>query len=170
MNEAPEENIIMVTAIRTHRNRRDSRDRKGVATVEFAIVAPVLVVFLLGTIEASSFIDRSSTLRASLRQSARLAGMDRDGILSSGQTTNEKIVLDTQNFLSACGLPGDQAIVTITDPLTGDAIDLDAPEAEFALFELTATIPYTSSWLYGVPKGLSRSYVFRNARGATLCY
>ncbi len=167
----------MSSAVPIPSNRRIVRDRKGAAAVEFAIVAPILVVFLLGIIEASSLCDRSTTLRGALRQGARLAGMDRDGILGSGQTTNEKIILDVQNFLNACGLPGERTIVTITDPATGDALDLDAPEAEFALFELTATIPYGLNWVYedppegpdGAPKGLTRSYVFRNARGARLC-
>jgi Flp pilus assembly pilin Flp len=159
----------MFTARRAKLDGTAARDRKGAATVEFAIVAPVLVVFLLGMIEVSSFCEMSTTLRTSLRQAARLAGMDRDGILGSGQTTNEKITLDVQNFLTACGLPGERTVVAITDPLSGDEIDLDAPESEFQLFTLTATIPYGAQWLYGVPKGMTRSYVFRNARSATIC-
>lgn len=168
----------MFSAIRVRPNSRLSRNRTGAAAVEFAIVAPILVLFLLGIMETSSLCDRSTTLRAALRQGARLAGMDRDGILGAGQTTNEKVILDVQNFLSACGLPGDRTIVTITDSATGEALDLDAPEAEFALFELTATIPYESYWFpatssggpNGEPRGLTRAYVFRNARGAKLCY
>ncbi|MFW5693274.1 MAG: TadE/TadG family type IV pilus assembly protein [Thermoguttaceae bacterium] len=159
----------MYPFVRLRPQQPPDRDRKGAAAVEFAIVAPVLVVFLLGTIEVSNYCDMSTTLQASLRQSARLAGMDRDGILGAGQSTNEKITLDIQNFLSACGLPGQDTVVSITDPDTGAAMDLDAPEAEFELFEVTATIPFNTDWVYGVPQGMTRSYVFRNARGATIC-
>jgi len=159
----------MCTSVRIRRQPPTHHNCKGAAAVEFAIVAPVLIVFLLGTIEVSNLCDKSTTLQASLRQSARLAGMDRDGILGAGQTTNEKIIADVQNFLSACGLPGQDTVVTITDPDTGAEMDLDAPEAEFELFELTATIPFGSQWVYGIPEGLTRSYVFRNARGATIC-
>jgi len=159
----------MFKAILQKPNRKRARDRKGAAAVEFAVVAPVLVVFLLGTMEVSNFCDISTTLRASLRQGARLAGMDRDGILGAGQSTNEKIILDVQHCLTASGLPGDETIVTITDPDSGGPIDLDAPESEFELFKLTATIPLDTYTECGLPEGMTRSYVFRNARGATLC-
>lgn len=158
----------MFTTLRARSGRKHSCERKGAATVEFAIVAPVLVVFLLGMIEVSRFCEMSTTLRTSLRQGARLAGMDRDGILGSGQTTNEKITTDVQNFLSACGLPGENTVVSITNPITGEEINLDAPESEFELFTLTATIPFSTDWVHGVPRGMTRSYVFRNARGASI--
>ena len=159
--------MYRTTPIRSR--RAGLKSRKGAATVEFAIIAPILVVFLLGMIEVSRYCEMSTTLQTSLRQAARLAGMERDGILGSGQTTNEKITQDIQNFLSACGLAGETTVVSITDSLTGDAVDLDAPEAEFELFTLTATIPFDGQWVYGVPRGMTRSYVFRNARGATIC-
>ncbi len=143
-------------------------ERKGAATVEFAIIAPILVVFLLGMIETSKLCEMSTTLRTSLRQGARLAGMDRDGILGSGQTTNQKITADVQNFLSACGLPGEDTVVSITNPVTGEEMDLDAPDSEFDLFTLTATIPFNTQWVEGKPMGMTRSYVFRNARGTTI--
>ncbi|MDZ7620261.1 MAG: TadE/TadG family type IV pilus assembly protein [Patescibacteria group bacterium] len=158
----------MFTRIRSRTGRNLAQDRKGAATVEFAIIAPVLVIFLLGMIEVSRFCEMSTTLRTSLRQGARLAGMDRDGILGAGQATNEKIAADVRNFLSACGLPGESTVVSITNPTTGEPMDLDAPESEFELFTLTATIPYSTDGLHGVPKGMTRSYVFRNARGASI--
>ena len=159
----------MCTVARLRPKQPADRDRKGAAAVEFAIVAPVLIAFLLGTIEVSNYCDMSTTLQASLRQSARLAGMDRDGVLGADQSTNEKIIQDVQNFLSACGLPGEDTAVSITDPETGADMDLDAPEAEFELFELTATVPFGKQWVPGEPQGMTRSYVFRNARGATIC-
>ena len=152
-----------------HRSRKS---RCGAAAVEFAFVAPILVALLLGMIEATSLSETSNHLRLALRQSARLAGMDRSEILDPGQSTNEKIALDLKNFLSASGIDGSTAEVTITD-LGGCEIDLDDPSAEYALFKLTVTIPYENALQSaidgGQSGGFSRSYTFRNARNASLC-
>ena len=101
-------------------------------------------------------------------RSARLAGMDRGEILEPGQSTNEKITLDLKNFLSASGIDGSTAEVSITD-LGGCQIDLDDPSArEYALFKLEVTIPYENALQSaingGETQGLTRSYTFRNAR------
>ena len=151
---------------------RSETSRKGAAAVEFAFVAPILVTLLLGMIEASSLAETSNQLRLALRQSARLAGMDRGEILEPGQSTNEKITLDLKNFLSASGIDGSTAEVSITD-LGGCQIDLDDPSAEYALFKLEVTIPYENALQSaingGETQGLTRSYTFRNARNASLC-
>lgn len=152
---------------------RPESSRRGAAAVEFAFVAPILVALLLGMIEAASLSETSNHLRLGLRQSARLAGMDRSEILEPGQSTNDKITLDLKNFLSASGIDGSAADVSITD-LGGCDIDLDDPSAEYALFKLTVTIPYENALQSaingGQTQGFSRSYTFRNARNASLCH
>lgn len=152
--------------------KRSKHSREGAAAVEFAFVAPILVALLLGMIEAASLSETSNHLRLALRQSARLAGMDRGEILEPGQSTNDKIIADLKNFLSASGIDGSTADVTITG-LDGGAIDLDDPAAEYALFELSVTIPYENALQStingGQCQGLTRSYTFRNARNASLC-
>ncbi len=153
--------------------KRSKSSREGAAAVEFAFVAPILVALLLGMIEAASLSETSNHLRLALRQSARLAGMDRSEILEPRQSTNEKIIADLKNFLSASGIDGSAAEVTIS-ALDGGEIDLDDRSAEYALFKLTVTIPYENALQSAVNggecQGLTRSYTFRNARNAALCH
>ena len=50
-----------------------SRDRRGAATVEFAVVAPLLVLIILGTIDVGQFVNVGQTVGNASRQGARLA-------------------------------------------------------------------------------------------------
>lgn len=95
--------------------------------------------------------------------------MDRTGMLAEGQTTNDKITADVQNFLLANGLPGDQTEVFIVNPDDSTTpFDLDDEANELELFELRIELPYSeiagSGGSYGENFVLSAKVVFRNAR------
>ncbi len=158
---------MVCRSMREFRMRRHS-DRRGAVVVEFAIVVPVLVILLLGLVTVSQMCQTSIVMKNALRQGARLAGMDRKGILADGQSTNEKIALDIQNFLEAAGYNGDDATISITHPDTGETLDLDDPANDFELFEVTLELPISGSD-GGDPWAVTQTYVFRNARAPTLC-
>ncbi len=162
----------MIKTTRDGRGRRSRAKRRGAVAVEFAVIAPVLVTLLLGMAACSKLYQASIAVQNAARQGVRLAGMDRRAVLDGDQSTNDKIIEDIQNFLTAAGFPGEHATVSITHPDTGQEMDLDDPNNEFELFETTIEMPLT--WLEGddPPEGaltITRSYVFRNARPASLC-
>ncbi len=154
---------------RLHTRRQDQR-REGTATVEFAVVAPVLMTLALGMIQWSRAYDVQQELVTALRQGARLAGMDRQDVLQPGESANEKIIADVKNFLNASGMDGDRATVKITSPGGTSDFDLDAPENELKYFELSISIPMSAtsenSELFGNDgSAYTAKVVFRNSRG-----
>src|SRR5690349_3462569 len=89
-------------------------DRRGTATVEFAVIAPVFLILVLGTWEMGTAVRASNNLTAAVREGGRLASMDFTGSLAPNQTANQKVEQDIRAFLNASGLPGSQATITIT--------------------------------------------------------
>lgn len=145
------------------------RRRRGAATVEFALVAPVFVTIVLGATQASKLFDLRNQLSIAAREGARLAAMDREGIVQPGQTTNQKVEQDIRNFLTANGLPGADVDVFIVDSADNTTtFDLDDPDNNGELFELRVELPYTSLAGLGGKDGdapaLVSKVVFRNAR------
>lgn len=152
--------------------RSDNRgkSRKGVAAVEFAVVAPVLLTLVLGLIQWSRAYDVQQELATALRQGARLAGMDKQEVLQPGESTNEKIANDISNFLDACGMQGDRATVSVTHPGTNTPMDLDDPANELKYFELSISIPAIATksadnFIGGDNYDYKAKIVFRNSRG-----
>jgi len=150
----------------THHSRRRC---KGAAAVEFAIVAPLFVTIVLGVSESSRLFEAKNQLSVAAREGARLAAMDRTGMLDNGVTTNSKIESDIQHFLTSNGLPGDQASVYIVDPYDHTTtFDLDNSANDLKLFEVRVELPYSA--LSGIGGSttqdwnLSAKIVFRNAR------
>jgi hypothetical protein len=137
--------------------------------VEFAFIAPVLLALVLGVITSSQLYDMQSQLSMAAREGARLAAMDRSDILGDGQSTNQKITNDIRNFLDACGLPGDEVEVSITEvDNPGVTFDLDDPNNDLELFQLRVELPYSLADWMGIPGmgdySLMAQVVFRNAR------
>lgn len=119
-------------------------DRRGAALVEFAILFPVFLGLILGTIEIGTGLRASNLMASGVREGGRLASMDTTGVLPQGTTLNQKVTLDIRNFLAASGLPADDITITITEA-EGDApFDLGDPANSLELFRITATIPYDS--------------------------
>ncbi|HRX83206.1 MAG TPA: pilus assembly protein [Pirellulaceae bacterium] len=151
--------------------RKSARKRRGAAAVEFAFVAPVFITILMGVAEASHLFEAQNQLAVAVREGARLAAMDRNGMLADGQTTNSKIADDIENYLTASGLPGDQADVFIVDPTDHTTtFDLDDPVNDLQLFEVRVEVPYSALTNAGGSStndwNMSAKIVFRNARAA----
>lgn len=142
--------------------------RRGAAVVEFAVAAPLLLIMVLGMVEASRLYELQNQLLNAAREGARLAAMEREGILTPGQSLNDKMIADVRAYLDAAGLPGDEAVITIEDPENpGTTIDLLDPANDLALFQLSVSLPYSSVRSAWAPNpgslDLVGTAVFRNA-------
>ena len=58
-------------AFQTKTNRSRTHARKGAAAVEFALVAPLLVLLVLGSVDIGQFINTSQVLNGASREGAR---------------------------------------------------------------------------------------------------
>ena len=103
------------------------QNRRGVAAVEFALIAPVFLALILGMVAVRRAVHTSTIMDAALAQSGRLASMDAGLELPPGMNLNDKIILDVRNFLRASGIENDESNLTITitraDDGSGNALD-----------------------------------------------
>jgi Flp pilus assembly protein TadG len=146
-----------------------SRNRRGVAAVEFAIVAPILVTIVFGMIQLGRAFEMQTLLDVAAREGARFASIDRTGMTSGGQTGNQKLIQDVKNFLASNGVPKDQINVTVkshSDP-TSD-FNIDDPANDLQLFDVNVSVPFSAVSLQPVPTSsdytLHGKVVFRNGR------
>lgn len=146
--------------------------RRGSASVEFALVMPVLVALIMGAIQTGFNFDSTNKMYSSIRQTGRLASLDANPTkLLSGQTMNEKVILDIKNSLTADGMPGNQMNVTITHADGGSAgstFDLSDPNNDYQYFRIAVSVPYsavnTGNFLPSTTSSLGASVVFRKGR------
>lgn len=131
-------------------NQSDSRRRdrrRGAATVELALVIPLFVTLAMGTIQTGLQITAAQTLTTALREAGRLASMDYTSRLQQGQTINQKVIQDIQNFLSAERIDGSKVTITITHADgngAGTAFDLGDPANQLQMFKIHAVVPYSA--------------------------
>ncbi len=127
---------------------RKYRIRRGSATVELAITLPFLLTLVFGVIEVGRALEVTHTLTIAVREGARFGATDKTGYVPEGDTANEKIVADVQNFLVASGLPGGSLNVeclTVPDE-PGDpqtAFDFEDPNNHLKNFQVVVTIPFS---------------------------
>jgi hypothetical protein len=143
--------------------------RQAVASVEFAIIAPVFALVAMGVCEITHMLDVKTDLTVVVREGARMASFDREGFIPPGGSTNDKIIGDVRNLLNANGLPGDIAAITISQVGSpGMPFNLDDPLNEWQLFELRIQIPYggLTNWyeMIGGPDTIEAFIVFQNGR------
>ena len=78
--------------------------RRGAAVVEFAVVSPVLILFLLGIIECGRMVMVQQALTTAVREGARIAIVEG----TSASTAEEAV----ESFLAAVGVHGTQISVS----------------------------------------------------------
>lgn len=104
-----------------HRLRRLGRDRDGATIIEFALVMPILLLFVIGILEVAMILFVSSLLEGSVREAARYGitgyvheGVDRIGVIrrivqenTIGLVDMDKVKIDTITYrsFSAIGQP-----------------------------------------------------------------
>jgi Flp pilus assembly protein TadG len=105
--------------------------RRGAALVEFAFVAPVFFVMVLGIFEFARAMMVQSLLTSASQQGARA------GALNGAQ--NSDVTSAVNSYLSSAGVSGATAVCNPSPPSSA------SPGQDV---QVTVTIPYTSvSWL-----------------------
>ena len=153
------------------KQRQAHERRRGMATVEFALVAPMFVTITLGTIEFGNAFQRTNVLASTLREGGRLASMEYKDVLLEGQTANEKVVLDVRNLMTANGLPGDEAVIEITHaegPQEGTTFILSDKSNSLKCFRISVSLDYADVSIFptGFLQGkvLDESIVMRKGK------
>lgn len=151
--------------------QQNQSKRRGAAMVEFAVIAPVFLALILGTVELGTALKVSNEMAAAIRGGGRLASMDWEGIVPDGVTTNDKVIDDVSHFLAAAGIPADDVTLTITSAEgedEGESFDLADPDNRLRLFKITAEVPYSAISLYPshfmAGQSIKASIVFRAGR------
>lgn len=99
-------------------------DERGAALAEFALIAPLLMMFLFGIIEFSFVLSRSQAVEAAAREGGRLASLstsDFSTIEDRVDTTLTGVALDGPPSVSVTpavcdGREGQSVTVTVTAP------------------------------------------------------
>jgi len=127
--------------------------RSGVAAVECAVVLPLFLTLLLGSVEIGTALRASTILQSAVREGGRLASMDWRYVVGDGDTPNDKVERDIRNFVSASGLPGEDLIISIEfgeGGSAGEDFDISDPNNNLALMLIQVELPYSSISLFPV--------------------
>ncbi len=145
-----------------YKNNRERGDA-GASLVEFAVIAPFLLLLLMGIIEFGYLFGQSNEVRHAAREGARYAAVsfpDRDG----GDVTSSDVV---DAVCSAINLPGSTVTVRMDEvDANGAAINVggNADRGDYSQIAITASVnslsgaPLITSFL---PSQLSNNAVFR---------
>lgn len=145
-----------------------SENRKGVAAVEFAVIAPLFISLILGMAEMSRALSVSTNITAAIREGGRLASMHHNGAIPPGMTTEQKVIHDIRNVLKANGINGAAATLTITHAdgsSEGQDFDLDSGDNYLENFRISASIAISDISIFPLEimenQTLNSSIVFR---------
>jgi Flp pilus assembly protein TadG len=130
------------------------RLRRGVSTVEFALVAPIFFVVVLGVVE----IGRACMVTELLSEAARRAC--RQGVIEG--TSSGNIQSTATNYLSSMGINGETANVFVNDTPAGSTNVAGMPA--YTEITVVVTVPVSSvTWtpLWFVSGNLSGQYTMR---------
>ncbi len=138
--------------IRTQRSSKTkNQSRRGVAALEAAVVTPMLLVLVLGTIEIGTALRASTIMQSAVREAGRLASMDWRYIVEDGDTPNAKMERDLRNFVTASGLPGSQLTIDVVHADGEDAgqdFDLTDTDNNLKLIKIELSLPYSQVSLF----------------------
>ncbi|MCP4174122.1 MAG: pilus assembly protein [Fuerstiella sp.] len=129
----------------------DTSSRKAVAVVEAAIVLPVMLILVLGTIEMGSALRASTIMQSSVREAGRLANMNWGDVVESGDTPNAKIERDIRNYVTASGLPGSALTVSIVyaeGQSAGLPFDISDEDNALQMMKIEINMPYSAISLF----------------------
>ncbi|MGB4708981.1 MAG: TadE family protein [Fuerstiella sp.] len=145
-----------------------TQNRKGVAAVEAAVVLPMMLILVLGTIEMGTALRASTIMQSSVREAGRITNMRWSEIVGEGDTPNAKLERDLRNFVTASGLPGNDLVVSIIHAdggSAGQAFDISDEANELKMVKIKLELPYSSISLFPVRymggKSVSASLVMR---------
>jgi Flp pilus assembly protein TadG len=135
-------------------NRSNRKVRRGTSTVEFAFVAPIFFMMVLGIVE----VGRACMVTELLTEAARRAC--RQGVLEG--TSSTTIQSTATDFLTGVGISGEDAAVYVNDVPAGTT-DVAAMPA-YTELTVVVTVPIANvTWtpIWFVPGTLSGQYTMR---------
>jgi len=122
---------------------RTRGDERGSVIIEFALVAPLLLMIVMGVIDFGWMIDRNNMVNNVSRDAARVASLDGSYQQVSDTVTNE---------LDSVGIDPQDVVVTITcaspsgtSCTANSAVSYDATAVSGST--VSVTIAYTHHWL-----------------------
>jgi len=148
------------------------RDR-GAAAVEFALVVPMLILLIFGSIEFGLYVQSLTMTENAAREGVRLGSLvGSTGITSAQVTTQVKAA--ALNAIGSVGITNQNAVVTCIQPDGVSSCDttLGAATSSGSTIKVTVTATFTgvtgmvqgtctSKWLPCVPSTLSSSSTMR---------
>ena len=132
------------------RKLRRWRDR-GAAAVEFALVVPVLVLLIFGSIEFGLYVQSRTMTENAAREGVRVASLvGSSGITPAAVTAQVKAA--AINALGTVGITNQDAQVTCIK-LDGSSCDLTLGAADSAGSTVTVTVTATFTGVTGMVQG-----------------
>ena len=128
-----------------HHSRR-FRPRCGVAAVELALVAPLVLILLVGLLEAGRIVQVSAIVANAAREGARKA--------STGANNFTDVQTTVTNYLTNAGITNQSGLtVTVYDVTQGNSGPQFDPSQATSLDQLqvTVTLPYSNIQLTQFP-------------------
>jgi Flp pilus assembly protein TadG len=124
-----------------------SKSRKGVAAVEFAVVAPLLLMFIIGMWEVGRLIEVTQIMANAAREAGRQA--------AAGQLTPAELTTLVQQYLAREGIPSANATLAIKNKgFTGNpAPSDDDPRnaTDLDQLQMTVTLPFKDVRIINLP-------------------
>lgn len=118
--------------------RRIRRDERGQATVEFALILPLLLTLILGVIEFGRAWNLAQVATDAVRESTRRC------VLADNTTyTAAWVDVDIRNRMAAAGVPTNAGTVEITS--NGAAAGAECENSDQPV-TITLRVPY--SWMF----------------------
>ena len=125
-------------------SRMCRKHRRGAAAVEFAIIAPVFFLLILGMIEIGRGVMVQQIITNASREGARLAVLP--------GTTSQEVIERVDGILNSSGISG--AITEILNESGSPMTPQDIAYGE--VLKVVVTVPFSSvSWLPGADKYLA---------------
>lgn len=134
---------------------RRNQDR-GASLVEFAMLAPLLILLVLGIVELGYKFSQFNELRHGVREGARYAAVSQPDITGDSAVTQADVI---QAVCDAIDLPGTSLSITLAHESggSGNRLDYANVTVQASVSPLTGA-PIISSF---VPTSLSNSALFR---------
>jgi Flp pilus assembly protein TadG len=116
-----------------------SRDDRGAAAVEFALVVIPLSMLVFGLLEFGIAFAQNLSLSNAARQGARYAAVPNSNSVLTTTTTCANILSVVQNGADTLGMKGSDVRVKITSPSTGESCTTSNPNGALLASDFSST-------------------------------